>query len=977
MTEMKDLRELKAYEVTEQRELKELNGTGTVLVHKKSGARIFTVSCEDENKVFSIGFRTPPSDSTGVAHILEHSTLCGSDKFPVKDPFVELVKGSLNTFLNAMTYPDKTVYPVASCNDKDFQNLMDVYMDAVFHPNIYKEKKIFMQEGWHYELDSEDGELIYNGVVYNEMKGAFSSPEEVLDRYTRKVLFPDNCYGQESGGDPAFIPDLTYEQFLDFHRRYYHPSNSYIYLYGDMDLAEKLQWLDQEYLSHYEKIILDSQIPPQKSFEAPVEEEAFYSITEGESEEQATYLSVNTVVGTDLDPVLYVAFQILEYTLLDAPGAPLKQALIDAGIGQDILGGYESGILQPYFSVVAKNADKEQKGEFLAVVKGTLRKLADQGINKKSLKAGMNYYEFRYREADYGSAPKGLMYGLQCMDSWLYDGDPMMHLQYEQTFDFLKKAVDEGYFEQLIRDYLLDNPFEAVVIVSPRKNLTAIEDEKTMAKLAAYKASLTPEQVKDLIVQTRELKAYQETPSPQSDLEKIPMLSRDDISREAEKIIWEEKEADGIKVIHHEMFTAGIGYLKVLFDTSVLPMEDLPYAALLKSVLGYVDTENFTYGDLTSEIHLNSGGVSFSVTAYPNLQSPEDWKGMFVASVRVLYDKIDFGFSILAEILTRSVLDNEKRLGEVISETRSRARMKLEGASHSAAVSRATSYFSPAAAYSDLTGGIEYYSFLEQLEKNYPAKKAETAQRLKQVAEKLFTKENMLVSYTADKEGYELLLQGLKKLTNVLPQGAGSRYPFLFERKNRNEGFKTASQVNYVARCGNFREKGFEYTGALRILKVILSYDYLWLNLRVKGGAYGCMSGFGRSGEAYFTSYRDPNVRETNEIYEGIVDYLKNFQVEPRDMTKYVIGTISDMDAPVPPSIRGSRGLSAYLSGVDDAMMKKEREEVLSAQAEDIRNLSPVVVAILAQGSLCAIGNEEKIEGNREMFGETKNLFHA
>lgn len=971
------VKELDAYQVISEKYVKELNSEGIILEHKKTGARIFLLSNEDENKVFTIGFRTPPSDSTGVPHILEHSVLCGSEKFPVKDPFVELVKGSLNTFLNAMTYPDKTVYPVASCNEKDFQNLMDVYMDAVFNPNIYKEPKIFMQEGWHYELESPEADLIYNGVVYNEMKGAFSSPEEVLDRYTRKVLFPDNCYGQESGGDPAFIPDLTYDQFLNFHRRYYHPSNSYIYLYGDMDMAEKLEWLDDQYLSKYDTLEIDSRILPQEPFDRPVEEETHYSITDGESKEQATYLSINTVVGDDLDPHLYVAFQVLEYTLLDAPGAPLKQALIDAGIGQDILGGYQNGILQPYFSVIAKNADKEQKGEFLAVVKGTLRKLADEGINKKSLKAGLNFYEFRYREADYGSAPKGLMYGLQCMDSWLYDGDPTVHLTYQKTFDYLKQAVDEGYFERLIRDYLLDNPFEAVLVVSPEKNLTAKEDEKTARRLAAYKASLSNEEIAALVEQTRALREYQETPSPQEELKKIPMLSREDIGREPEAIIWEEKEVEGVKVIHHKMFTSGIGYLKLLFDTSRIPEEDLCYVGLLKSVLGFVDTEHYTYGDLTSEIHLNSGGINLSVTSYPNLKDGADFKGVFIASVRVLYDKLDFGFSILGEILKNSILDDEKRLGEVISETRSRGRMKLEGACHSAAVARATSYFSPTSYYNDRTGGIGYYQFLEQLDREYPEHKKEIIARLKQVMARLFTVKNLLVSYTADEEGFRLLPAALQSLKEMLPEGSEETYPFTFPAGNRNEGFKTASQVNYVARCGTFAGSGYAYTGALRILKVILSYDYLWINLRVKGGAYGCMSGFGRSGEGYLTSYRDPNLKETNEIYEGIVEYLEHFDVDDRDMTKYVIGTISDMDVPYPPSTKGSRGLSAYLSGVDEAMMQQERDEILNATKEDIRALAPIVKAVLATGSLCVIGNEEKIEANKELFHETETLFHS
>ena len=974
MNQLEAIEKLSAYRVVEHKTIEEMQSEGIVLEHKKTKARLFLVSNDDENKVFCIGFRTPPDNDCGLPHILEHSVLCGSDKFPLKDPFVELVKGSLNTFLNAMTYPDKTVYPVASCNDKDFQNLMDVYMDAVLHPNIYKEEKIFRQEGWHYELESKDAPLIYNGVVYNEMKGAYSSPESLLDSVTQKTLFPDTCYGKDSGGDPVHIPELSYEKFLDFHRTYYHPSNSYIYLYGDMDMAEKLAWLDEEYLSHYEERPVDSRIREQKAFEKPVECEFSYSITDGESEEDATYLSVNTVVGDDLDPKLYVAFQILEYTLLDAPGAPLKQALIDAGIGKDILGGYESGILQPFFSVIAKDANKEQKGEFLAIVKGTLRKLADQGINRKSLLAGMNYFEFKYREADYGSAPKGLMYGLQCLDSWLYDGDPMTHLCYQETFDFLKKEVENGYFEQLIKDYLLDNPFEAVIVVAPEKNLTAKEDEKLAKKLADYKASLSEEELEKLVKATRELKEYQDTPSTPEILAKIPLLTREDIDKKAETFFWTEKEEDGIKVLHHNFFTSGIGYLKVLFNTSVLPQEDLPYAGLLKSVLGSISTEHYSYSDLTSEIHLNSGGMDFSVTSYANLQDAEQFTGAFVASIRVLYDKLDFGFTMLEEILNHSVFTDEKRLGEVIQETRSRARMKLENAGHSTAVSRATSYFSATAYYNELTGGTAYYHFLEQLEKDYPAKKQEIIAKLQEVSRKLFTRSNMLVNYTADEKGYEKLPETLKLLSAKLPEGSRETYAFTHPVKNVNEGLKTSAQVDYVARCGNFRDAGLAYTGALKILQVILSYDYLWLNIRVKGGAYGCMSGFGRSGEGYLVSYRDPNLKETNEIYEGIPAYLEQFDPDERDMTKYVIGTISNLDAPLTPSVKGSRGLSAYLSGVTEEMMQTERDQVLQATKEDIRALAAHIRAVLQTGSFCVVGNEEKIEANRAMFGEVSSL---
>lgn len=972
---------LSQYRIIKEKHIEEMNSEGVILEHIKSGAKLFLMSNDDNNKVFCIGFRTPPEDSTGLPHILEHSVLEGSDKFPVKDPFVELVKGSLNTFLNAMTYPDKTVYPVASCNDKDFQNLMDVYMDGVLHPRIYREPKIFLQEGWHYELESPEDDLTINGVVYNEMKGAFSSPDGVLDRYTRAVLFPDNSYSNESGGDPARIPDLTYDQFIRFHKNYYHPANSYIYLYGDMDMEEKLIWLDEQYLCAYDRkdCGVDSAILKQEPFAAPVEREITYSVTGEEGTENRTYLSVNTVVGTDLDPQLDIAFQILDYALIIAPGAPLRQALIDAGLGEDIMGGYENGILQPYFSVIAENANKEQKEEFLIVVKGTLRRLADQGINKKSLLAGLNYYEFRYREADYGSTPKGLMYGLWCMDSWLYEGDPLLPLEYQKPLDFLKKAVYEGYFEELIRKYLLDNPHEAVILVTPEVDKAAKEDQALAKKLAAYKASLSADEIDGLVRATRELKEYQEEPSSQEDLEKIPMLGREDINREDEGLVYTVKDEDGVKVVHSQMFTAGIGYLQILFNTDRVPVEDLPYASLLKSVLGYVDTENYTYSDLASEIFLNSGGINFSTTSYGDVNDPGKFTGVFVMTAKVLYEKIDFVFSILTEIINRSKLDDEKHLGEILDETKSKCRSKLENTSHIAAVSRSISYFSPATAYSDMMSGIGYYHFLENIAKRYAAEpeyRKELVKKLQETIKRLFTADNLLIGYTADETGYAALPAVLKTFRAGLPAGEHTVYPFTCRLGNRNEGFKTSSQVNYVARSGTFYGSGFVYTGALRVLRVILNYEYLWSNLRVKGGAYGCMSGVTRSGEGYMVSYRDPNMSATNQIYEGIVEYLEQFTIEDRDMTKYVIGAISDLDAPLTPSSKGVQNISSYIDGLTNDMLQRERNEILDVTQEDIRALAGIFKAILSTGALCVVGNEQQIKAEEGMFMTTQNLFH-
>ena len=599
---------LGSYEILESRRVPDLNSYGFLLRHKKTGARLTLLSNDDNNKVFYIGFRTPPEDSTGVAHIIEHTVLCGSKNFPVKDPFIELAKGSLNTFLNAMTYPDKTVYPVASCNDKDFQNLMHVYLDAVFYPNIYQEKKIFMQEGWHYDLADMEDDLTINGVVYNEMKGAFSSPDDVLDREVLNSLFPDTPYGTESGGDPDVIPDLTYEAFLDFHKKYYHPSNSYIYLYGDMDMADKLEFIDQEYLSRFDALAVDSKIRMQKEFAAPKEIRKEYSIMEEESEKSNTYLAYNAVVGDNLDRKLYIAFQVLDYALCSAPGAPLKEALIRQGIGKEIYSTYDNGVMQPYFSIVAKGAEEDQKEEFVRVIENVLKEQAEAGIDRKALRAGLNYFEFKYRESDFGSYPKGLILGLQALDSWLYDdGKPFLHVEANETFGVLKEEAESGYYEDLIRKYLLDNAHKSILVLAPSKGMTARKDAALQKKLQEWKKALGREELEEIVRQTRELVAYQEEPNSKEDLARIPLLEREDIKKEAEPYINEEhKTSDGTLVLEHDIYTNGIAYLRFMFDIGQIPAELFPYIGVLKNVLGMVDTENYAYGDLYHETNIKT-----------------------------------------------------------------------------------------------------------------------------------------------------------------------------------------------------------------------------------------------------------------------------------------------------------------------------------------------------------------------------------
>lgn len=967
------VKDLNQYELVQEKDLKDLKSKGYLLKHKKSGARIVLMENDDDNKVFSIGFRTPPEDSTGLPHILEHSVLCGSKNFPVKDPFVELVKGSLNTFLNAMTYPDKTVYPVASCNDKDFQNLMHVYMDAVFYPNIYKYDEIFRQEGWSYSLEDKDAELSYNGVVYNEMKGAFSSPEGVLDRVVLNTLFPDTSYANESGGDPEVIPQLTYEQFLAFHKKYYHPSNSYIYLYGDMDMEEKLLWLDREYLSQFDAEEIDSEIRFQEPFSEIKEVEIPYSIASDEEEEDNTYLSYSKVIGTSLDKELYMAFEILDYALLSAPGALLKKALVDAGIGKDILGSYDNGIYQPIFSVIAKNANAGQKEEFVRVIENVLRDIAENGLNRKALEAGINYQEFQYREADYGRYPKGLMYGLQILDSWLYDDEkPFINIEALDTFAFLRSQMDTGYFEELIRRYLLDNTHGAIVVVKPERGRTARMDKELSEKLQAYKAGLSEEEVEELVRRTHELEAYQSEPSTEEELATIPVLRREDISREIAPIYNEEMEIAGIPTVFHEIGTNGIGYIDLLFDLSGVPEEMLPYVGILQAVLGIIDTENYEYGELFNEINVHTGGIGTSLELYPNVTNvrEKEFKATFEIKAKALYDKLPVAFAMMKEILTKSKLSDEKRLKEILAMTSSRLLMRFQSSGHTTAALRAMSYASPSAKLKDMTSGIEFYQKVAAIEKDFDNEKEKLISNLEKLVKMLFRADNMMMSYTAERAG----LEGLEAQVADLKSGlfmedlALNQTPCVIHCEKKNEGFKTASKVQYVARVGNFIDNGASYTGALQILKVIMGYEYLWQNIRVKGGAYGCMSNFNRIGEGFFVSYRDPNLKRTMEIYEGVAEYLRNFTVSDYDMNKYIIGTMSNLDQPMTPAAKGDRSMNLYMNHVSAKMIREERNQVLDATQEDIRELAQVVEAMMKAEQICVIGSEDKIEENSDMF---------
>ncbi len=971
------IEELQAYTLVEKREIKDLNSVSYLLRHNKTGARVALLSNDDENKVFYIGFRTPPKDSTGVAHIVEHTVLCGSDKFPVKDPFIELAKGSLNTFLNAMTYPDKTVYPVASCNDKDFQNLMDVYLDAVLHPNIYHEEKIFRQEGWHYEMEDAEDELTINGVVYSEMKGAYSSPDDVLEREIMNSLYPHTAYAVESGGDPDVIPELTYEDFLAFHQKYYHPSNSYIYLYGDMDMAEKLQYIDEEYLSKYDALKVDSTLGTEPPFAAMQTVEKEYSIMESESEQDNTYLAYNVSLGELPDPKFCNGFNALADVLCTIPGAPVKQALLDAGIGTDVSCLYDTGVKQPYFSVIAKNANAEQKDEFVRIIEGTLQEYAGKGLDKKAVRASLNNSEFKYREADFGSYPKGLMYGLQMLETWLYDDSrPFVEVELLDVYRELKQETETSYYEELIREYLLDNPHKSLVVVKPVKGLTGRKEKALAEELAKKKAAMSKEEINRIVRETAELVKYQEEPSAKEDLEKIPLLSRADMKKEAMPYINEEKKVGDTVLLYHDIFTNGIGYLRFMFDLRQVPEELFPYVGILKTILGLVDTEHYSYSELYNEINLQTGGIAPAVNTYTDSRNPDRYTATLDLKVKVLYENLPQAFALTEEILTKADYTDTKRLYELVAEARSCKQASMMSAGHSLAAGRALAYFSKPAMVLEHISGIPFYRLLEGLEKDFEVKKEELTANLQKVVRYIFRPENLLVDYTAQRaglEGIEALIGNLKRALYTDPVEEAGYDPVPVKK---NEGFMSSAQIQYVCRAGNFGTKGLCYNGALRVLRVLMGYDYLWTQVRVKGGAYGCMCNFGKSGESYFVSYRDPNLEKTIETYEKAADYIANFEADERTMTQYIIGAVSEMDMPLTPSAKGTYSLTGYMTHYDYEQMQKHRDELLSADADTIRGLSAYIRAFIEDDCLCVVGNEEKIKENAKRFGEIEYLFH-
>ncbi|WP_371366434.1 hypothetical protein SRRS_07960 [Sporomusa rhizae] len=958
------------FELVEERSVPEIQSVARVFKHTKSGAQLLYLQNDDDNKTFSITFRTPPSDSTGIAHIIEHSVLCGSRKYPAKDPFLQMMKSSLNTFLNAFTAPDKTTYPVASRNDQDFRNLMDVYLDAVFYPNIYDKPEIFQQEGWHYELNDKNGPLTYKGVVYNEMRGVYSSPDGVLERQISGSVLPDTIYNHESGGDPDRIPDLTREQFLAFHHKYYHPSNAYIYLYGNLNIQDTLKFLDENYLSAFDKQEVDSSIALQPPFDHKRDVVKEYSVLPTDDTTDKTYLAMNFVLEPITNWETFLAFNEVEKLLLGSPDAPLKKALTDAGIGKNVY-GYIDNNLQPVFSIIVTNANPEDKERFEKTVRQTLKDMIAKGIDKSLLTATFNRSEFHRKESIIGSTNKGLLYNQVSLALWPYGGDPVLPL--ENKPDIRKKAFAGPYLEKMIQKYLLDNPHSATLVLKPNPGLEQQNAEATADKLAKYKASLSPTEIENLLEQTKKLKELQATPDSPETLAKLPALSLTDIEPRTEKLPLEEKNEAGVKILSHPQFTGKIAYVDLYFDSSVVPQQQLPYLFLLAEVLGKVSTDKHNYLQLSTELQAKTGGIQFYANAYAQKGNNEVYYPKFRVNTKALVGNLPDLMELTGEIIATSNFNDQQRLKELIGKIKAERQAALLDDQATLAASRVLGYISPIAKYNEMNE-YSFYRFVDDLEKNFPDKWPEISRNLATVAKQVFTKEGLLVSVVAGKEDYPQFQRSFNKLVDRIGNQYRLQNTYAFQLGPDNEGMTTAGKVQFVAKAYNFRQLGYEYSGKMKVLQTILNTDYLWNRVRVLGGAYGSRVSMDRNGDILFLSWRDPNLKETLDVYQEVAGYLRNFNPTDREMTNYIIATIGKIDAPRTPYSKGQIAARGYLTGLSYTDLQKERTEVLSTTPADIRQFAEMFAALNSQNYLCVVGNEKKLRDNKDLFGKLVNV---
>lgn len=939
------------FTLVREQDIAELRTKARIFRHDKTGAELLSLENDDENKCFGITFRTPPDDSTGVAHILEHGVLAGSRKYPLKDPFAELLKGSLKTFLNAFTYPDKTCYPVASTNLKDFYNLVDVYLDTVFYPLL--RRATFEQQGWHYELERPDGPLIYKGVVFNEMKGVYSSPDSLLGRYTQQSLYPDITYGVDSGGDPKVIPDLTYEHFVQFHHRFYHPSNARMFFYGDDDPTERLRILN-DYLKDFEPIAPNSEVPQQPRFAAPRHVTWPYATTNGEGK---TYVNVAWMLDT-ADPETALARAILEHVLLGTPAAPLRKALIDSGLGEDVTGGLGDYLQQPFFAAGLKGVPSDKADQVESLVLDTLANLARDGIDPATVEASLNTVEFQLRENNTGAFPRGLVLMINALNTWLYGGDPLAPLMFEQPLAAIKQRVANGerVFEGLITRELLDNAHRTTVLLEPDASLAEREAAAERERLTAVRAAMSAADLQAVLDNTEQLKRLQATPDAPEAIASIPTLTLADLDRENKPIPLAETRHGDTPIMFHDLFTNGIVYLNVGLDLHQLPQELLPYVPLFARGLLELGTSRETFVQLSQRIGRTTGGVRPQTFTSVRRDADGAAAWLFLRGKGTLAQTGDL-FEILRDVLLDVRLDNRERFRQIVLEEKAGREAGLIPGGHQVVNTRLRSHYTEADWAAEQIGGVSYLFFLrelaQQIERDWPS----VLSALERIRATLVNRSAMLCNVTVDAASWRQVEPQLGGFLDGLPGGAVQRVAWQPTPGALNEGLVIPAQVNYVGKGADLRALGYQPGGAAMVITRFLLTTWLWERVRVQGGAYGGFASFDhRSGLFSFLSYRDPNLLETLDVYDGTSTFLHGTTVDETALTRSIIGTISDMDAYQLPDAKGFTSMVRALVGDTDAIRQQLRDEVLGTTAADFRAFAEALEQVRAHGRVVVLG---------------------
>lgn len=969
----------------------ELDSDAYVLRHTTSGARLLHLACNDENKAFAIGFKTPPADSTGVFHILEHSVLCGSAKFPVKEPFVDLIKSSMQTFLNAMTYPDKTIYPVATTNEQDLYNLMDVYLDAVFNPAIYTKPTIFEQEGWHYELDLpegaggdgsaaslREGTLRYNGVVFNEMKGALSDPMSVLDDAVNAALYPDTAYAHESGGDPRAIPALTYEQFLDTHARHYNPSNSYITLYGDLDVDRALAFLDERYLSQPSAASrrMDAAVaagedpsalaPNPLGVQTPVTCE--YKRVEMATTPENALVGLGLVLGSALDRKRTIAADILFEALLGSNEAPVKKAILAAGLGGNVVSYTAAECLQPYELIMLQNAQPGVARELRRVFQDACRDLCEHGVPRERLEAIISSNEYDLRQRDYGIAD-GVAIACDALSTWLYDDDAAtLALKYGPVYKELRGELEGSYFEDLLRELVLENDHMALVELVPVDAAEGSEGAEA-AELAAKRDAMTDAELADVVERTAALRAAQEAEDTPEDKATLPRLRVSDIGEARPEPPLVVDTTAPIPCLRHGIPTNRLAYAMQYFDLSCVAFEDLPYVTLLCRLLKQLPTSEHSAEELDNLLAGKLGFLSFTteVMTQPDVDGVRPY---LLVSAGALSEKIDALASLPREVWSSTLLldADADRVRDVLTQIRIGLEQGFINNGHSAALGRAMSYTSPSAVVREQLSGVDFYLFLRDLLEHFDERVNGLRTKLSELADRIFVADGCMASFTGSDEDFDTYWDAAGDLGLGAGDGAGRHALAVPAPCDRHEAFVIPSDICFAARACDPRRLGIDVTGAWAVAANALSYDYLWNEIRVKGGAYGC--GFRAAGERQtaFYTYRDPAIDPSIERVERAGAWLGRFEPDEAAFEGFIVSCVSGMDAPMKPYALTKRRNTTYLARLDPHAREERRAQMLAATPGELRSLGADVTRIAAESPTCVFGGRDVIAKSNANF---------